>query len=69
MDPSPPPEADGSSNGASGEAIDDAIDDFLASLLIGQVRVKVDPASGKIVEVRETNPLGKLPLDSPTEQA
>ena len=55
MDPSPPPEADGSSNSAVDHALDE-IDDFLAGLLTGEVHVKVDPASGKIVEVRDDRP-------------
>ena len=59
MDASPPPEADGSSNGSR----DSRLDDFLARLLTGGVRVKVDPASGRIVEVRD------VPLDSPPEEA
>ena len=60
MDPSRPPEADGSSNGAPHHPSDE-IDDFLASLLTGEVRVKVDPASGKIVEGRDDRPSLETP--------
>lgn len=66
VDPSPPPEADGSSNSAP----KNPVDDFLAGLLKGEVRVKVDPSSGKIVEVRVENPARQeAALDTRAEDA
>ena len=48
MEPSPPPSgADGNLNGAP----DPAVDAFLESLLTGQVRVRVDPSTGRIISV------------------
>ena len=59
MEEGPPSTPDGSSNGDP----DREVDAFLVSLLTGEVRVKVDRASGRILEVRN------VPLDSPPGQA
>ena len=58
-EPGPPSGRDGSLIGTSNSEVDD----FLAGLLTGELRVKVDPASGKILEIN------KVPLDSPTGEA
>jgi hypothetical protein len=58
-EPSPPPAVGGPSDGSP----DSSVDDFLTGLLTGEVEVKVDPASGQILEVHN------VPLDSPTEEA
>lgn len=50
MEKTPPSEVDGSSNGT--------IDTLLQRLLVGELRIKVDPLTGEIIDSSE-NPADK----------
>jgi len=45
VEPTPPSEVDGSSNGSPSETVDA----WLAKLLVGELRIRVDPLTGEII--------------------
>jgi hypothetical protein len=61
VEPTPPSEVDGSSNGSP----KDDVDRLLAQLLVGDLRVKVDPLTGQIIGSDEEPAAGETSPPAP----
>ena len=49
METTPPSEVDGSSNGSPSQSSKVGIDGLLERLLVGELRIRVDPLTGQII--------------------
>ena len=49
MEITPPSEVDGSSNGSLEQSSQEGIDRLLERLLVGELRIRVDPLTGQII--------------------
>lgn len=65
MEKTPPSEVDGSSNGSPKQ---EGIDTLLERLLVGELRIKVDPLTGEIIDSDE-HPADRAKRTSDAERA